>query len=363
MKIGIITSSYGNDNYGGTLQAYAMQTALEQLGHQPFFVNTALCRRESTFAKWLEHPVRELQRKRRFGRFTGFWRDRFNMDPQGHLPYADYLAHPTPADAYVCGSDQIWSLGFPHDELRRKLSFADFGDPAARRIAYAPGWSGYELEPAVAADVTRMLGRFAALSAREEKGVELLRKLGFTARCVVDPTLLFDGSFWSSLASEMEVDARTTVLMTYRWKTAVNLKKEVLNFIKGSNGSKLQVLASERPFEFPGSNRMVSPAEWLGVLRRSEFVLTNSFHCLVFSIVFRRPFAVFALGGRYGQTNNRFETLLKQTGLEDRIIRQSGDSDRIRRQPVDWDKVDAALATLRRDSWEYLKAAVGEGNR
>lgn len=359
MTVGIITLAHQNDNYGGSLQAYAMQCAVEKLGHKAFLVNTAEEKRHNTITKILEHPLREVQHFRRFRKFIDFWREYFHPDPGGHREYGEYMLTPTPVDAYVCGSDQIWSNGWTKNGDRRRFSFAGFGSEKIKRIAYAPGWSCRSLSDDLTAEIKGYLSRFSSLSAREDNGVKLMSTLGYEAECVLDPTLLFDKDFWSPCASR-ETFAKDLVLMTYRWKTVLKARKAVSSIAKIIK-AKLSVLSSERPLEFPLSNKMVTPRDWLARIRDAEFVLTNSFHCAVFSIIFHRPFAVLALDGHYDAQNERFYSLLSRIGLADRMVRTEDDLMRVARIcDIDWSSVDAALVTLREHSWSYLHKALGE---
>lgn len=144
---------------------------------------------------------------------------------------------------------------------------------------------------------------------------------------------------------------------------ADKVKVVMTSIIRNHPASQLRffIFSSERPLEFPFSNKMVNPREWLARIRDAEFVLTNSFHCAVFSIIFHKPFAVLALDGRYDAQNERFYSLLSRIGLSDRLVRTEDDLMRVARIcDIDWSSVDAALVTLREHSWSYLHKALGE---
>ncbi len=359
MKIGIVTLIYSNDNYGGTLQAYALQSVLRELGHSTFFVNCDLAQRDSRFSRLLEHPVREIQRKRRYAKFVDFWRKNIAMDPNGHRTKPKLFEHPTPVDAYVCGSDQIWADGYPNDEAMRRFAFADFGPRDALRVAYAPGWSRADIAPELKPILGEYLRRFSSLSAREQAGGRILRELGFEAENVLDPTLLPDVAFWHRMCKGATCVSDALFVPKYRWKTLVPMKHEVRE-LERAYGMKVLVPSSETPFEFPFANRMMSPEEWIATLSQARFVLTNSFHAAAFSIVFHRPFGVMRLSGRYDGMNMRFTSLLSQLGLSDRIISERGSAKELFAKPIDWASVDDRLSALRVRSMNYLKSALQE---
>lgn len=357
MKIGIITHIHENDNYGGTLQAFALQSLLETWGHQPFFVNCSVHRRPVYWKRLLEHPIREIQRMRRYRRFIPFWKRFIRIDPQGNRSFEELFQNPTPTDIYICGSDQIWADGWPKDPQFRRFAFADFGGNSVRRISYAPGWSTREIESPLSEEMRRLLGRFDALSARERAGVDLMRDLGFESTNVLDPTLLFDQDFWSQFVSPSKKYENILFLPKYRWKTEVKGKPTVRTLVRAKR-LKLIVPSSEAPFEFPFSNQMVTPEEWLTAIAQSKFVLTNSFHATVFAILFHRPFAVMKLAQRHEGANARFETLLGQLGLENRLLTVQNDILNIVSAPIDWADVDARLSEMRAFSLNWLRNAL-----
>ncbi len=355
MKVGIVTLSQGNDNYGGTLQAYALQTALSRLGHKSFFVNTNLSHRHGKYSKFLEHPLREIQRYRRYQSFYPFWRENFNMDPMGRRSFSDYLHNPSEADALICGSDQIWAKGYRSDPLLRRLAFLDFKCNRDIRVAYAASWGSYHLEEENIPDISPLLKKFSAVGVREDSGVLLAEQCGVNAKLVVDPTLLLDASFWSSFAekSEMECPQNTLLFCGYRWSPKLPVKIAV-NCLRKKRNLSLIVPCYENPLTFLGANKVLGPRDWVRFVRDSEFVLTNSFHCMVFSIIFHKPFAVLSLGGRYEEMNTRIESLCSRLGLQSRIVTTEQELATVVDNPINWELVDKELNRWILDSWQFL---------
>ncbi len=357
MKIGIITHIQENDNYGGTLQAFALQSLLEKWGHQPFFVNCSVRRKPILLNRLFEHPIREIQRMRRYRQFLPFWKKYIQTDPQGYRSFEELFQNPTPVDAYICGSDQIWANGWPKDSQFRRYAFADLGGDSIRRISYAPGWSTQVIESPLREEIQRLLGEFDALSVREKAGVDLMQDLGFESANVLDPTLLFDQAFWNQFVLRNKKYENILFLPKYRWKTELKWKPTVQRLVRETK-YKLLVPSSETPFEFPFANQMVTPEEWLTAIAQAKFVLTNSFHATVFAILFHRPFAVMKLAQKYEGTNARFETLLGQLGLEDRLLTAQKDVLDCLHTPIDWASVDAKLSEMREFSLNWLRNAL-----
>lgn len=357
MKVGIITHIYGNDNYGGTLQAYAMQSILEQLGHNAFFCNCAVTRRKNRFSRFLEHPLREILRARRYRRFVPFWHQYIHHDPNGHRDLLTMLNKPTKADVYLCGSDQIWGAGHLENKIFRRFAFADFGSIHTRRIAYAPSFSSATIMRQKGKVLCNLLSRFSALSAREQTGVDIIRQLGFKAELVLDPTLLHKVSFWERLLCDTQVPENLLFFPKYRWKTICPTKQAV-NAIKNEGDYCLRVPSNETVFEFPKANVILSPEEWLTYIAYSKFVLTNSFHGMVFAIIFHKPFAVLKLDTKYDGMNTRFYSLLEKLNLLYRIAESPEDVTAISRSIIDWEAVELKLSELRQHSLSYLTNAL-----
>lgn len=360
MKIGIATLSHVNDNYGGTLQAFALQSALEKLGHEPFLLNTSIPPRPALqLNKLIEHPIRQVSKIRRYGRFVPFWQRYWRLDPLGHRSEARFLQDPTPCEACVCGSDQIWARLMSDNASTRRFASLDFGPPSLLRVAYAPSFGSDAVSDEALERFLPGVRALDALSVREESGIGILAKAGLKAQWVVDPTLLHEEAFWSSLADESaDAPRRNSVFLgTLRWKTALN-PKDVLRRLCGKRGWTYETPCSEAPLSHLGHNVSLSPLDWLRHIRESAFVVTNSFHCTVFSVIFRRPFVVLPLAGRHGKGNDRMRSFARRLGLEDRLLGGMDDLDRIAARPIDWARVHEQLAAWRAESWSYLENAL-----
>lgn len=360
MRVGIATISQLNDNYGGTLQAFALLSAIERLGHEPFLLNTSIPPRPAILLnRIVEHPIRQLARIRRYGLFMPFWRRHWRVDPLGHRPEADFLRDPTPCDACVCGSDQVWARLMSDDALARRFAALGFGPPSLLRVAYAPSFGSDAVPDEALGWSLPCLRALDALSVREESGVGILARAGLKAQWVVDPTLLHGESFWSSVADESGDAPRggTVFLGALRWKTAQD-PKGVLRRVCGRTGWTYETPCSESPLSHLGHNVQLSPAGWLRHIRESPLVVTNSFHCMVFSVIFRRPFVVLPLSGRHGRANDRLLSFARRLGLEDRFLHGMDDLGRIVESPVDWTGVHGRLEAWRAESWSYLENAL-----
>ncbi len=360
MKVGIVTLAHNNDNYGGTLQAIALCSVLQQYGHTPFLANSASPRRPLQLSRLLEHPIRECARARRFNQFVPFWQRHFLFDPCGHRnTLSNFLDQHSHADAYICGSDQIWSSQMIKDPISRRWAFLDFGPSSMRRIAYAPSFGTPSLSESFLEYINPLVSHFHALSTREESGTAILRRLGMNASWVVDPVFLPGLTFWEAIADEYQkpVNGKTLFYSAYRWPTILDAPKTLRKLARQEHLD-LKVPCYEKPLDFIGFNMLADPAAWLSYIRSSSFIVTNSFHTMAFCIIFRRPFAVLALGGKHAAAFDRMQSIAKRLKLSSRLVETEEDLLQAYYTPIDWDVVYQQLTPWIQDSKRFLERSL-----
>jgi hypothetical protein len=207
--------------------------------------------------------------------------------------------------------------------------------------------------------IAPLLKKFSAVSVREKSGMEILGNCNIASSWVVDPTLLLNKDHWSSLAdkSTKQCPNNTLLYMGYRWKTKVSIHHAVKK-ICGELGLNAQVPFSESPLSFIGMNIDLNPYDWIHYIRNSKFILTNSFHCMVFSIIFHKPFAILALGERHESMNARIESLGERLGLTDRIIYNQSNFEHCLESSIDWECVESKLQPWIKESRNFLELAL-----
>lgn len=334
MKIGVITFSQSQDNYGQILQCYAMQCFLQQLGHEPFLIRYAepappvprfWLRKLLTYLlhfrlylRWWLHRRRIARDERRYShpeqtpnrRFTEFLQQHLRMTPL--YTREELLSSPPAADVYLCGSDQIWG----GDDLYY-LSFAPRG---ARRIAYAPSFGGVRItDPVQRRQVAAYLRAFEYIGMREHSGVEQCRELGRPdAEQVCDPTLLLSREDYDRLA--VAPSEREPYLLLYLLGSSIDCELDDIRRFAAGLGKKLIYVASQGRYD-DAPKCYPSIGEWLGLIRHADGVITNSFHGVVFSLIYHKPFLALALSRHFRRMNGRVEELLSALHMNDRICR------------------------------------------
>lgn len=377
MKIGILTLPL-NSNYGGVLQAYALQTVLKRMGHDVLEVELKknlrwqyppLWKMPLSFGKrfLFKYIVRCKNQKillERYERkiypllvhdileFISKYIKQFKVDK--------FIDCKGKFDAFVCGSDQIWRYKyypfFEGDIANVYLKF--LGDDSCKRIAYAVsfGTDNWEYPAKETAECKNWIQKFDAVSVREETGAKLCSTYyDIKAKHVLDPTMLLSKDDYVALIEKSDVPKSKGNLFCY----ILDNTEEKMNVVK--NIEKRRHLSS---FFMNGDcgnlaedleKRIQPPVEsWLRAFYDSEFIVTDSFHACVFSILFHKQFLVI---GNKDRGLARIHSLLSMFGLEDRLTSDTG-LDINRMKTIDYDRVDGILAKHREDSRSFLIQAL-----
>lgn len=344
MKIGVITYSDSKDNYGQILQAYALQNHLKALGHDPFLIRyDALPPVTGTGDRGPGKMLRYLSRFPHYVRLY-FLRKRKRKARMAYYAMADFTARdfdgfrsrhivstgiyspeelrksPPQADAYICGSDQVWFVG--NDDAY----FLSFVPEGKMKVAYAPSFGGViQLSDTVRNRLIKLIGGIDALGLRESSGVELCHNLGFDGAVKVpDPTLLLENHQLEKLiegAPQLRENGRKYALVYLIGHTTSMPFRRVQKYVESKNLEMVYVATQGRA-DLPYTANP-TPEQWLSLIRGAELVITNSFHCIVFSLLFHKNFVALPMGGGDSRNNDRLVDILGECGLLDRIAWKS----------------------------------------
>ena len=371
MKIAILTLPL-HTNYGGILQAYALQTALERMGHevthlQPKVEYPRLHKPVVMPLVWVKRLYRKyFQGDRQLPVFENpynwagkntyrFISENLNCRFLAPEEWNEGLAREY--DAFVVGSDQVWRPIYTPDVTRFFTAFLGHSDIC--RISYAAsfGVDVNEFSKEQIACGREYLKLFSAISVREESGIRMCKELFDVQPCqVLDPTMLLsreDYQRFASTAPQSPGNLMVYVLDRTDEKDAFIAefaeKRGLVPFYANSK--------TEIPWnvDIPIGERKQPPLEnWLRGFADAEFVLTDSFHACVFSILFHKPFGVFV---NLERGLSRIESLLQPLGLLDRcMIDAPVDLDR----PIDWKFIDNILMQKAESSMTFLKQALNK---
>ncbi len=346
-------------NYGGILQAFALQNYLEKKGcevthlvrlnkppsrilrvkillynllHLPFYLTTIKV--NSVFKNFIKKNINSSKEFNSLGEW------------QNHIYKSKY-------DLVLVGSDQVWRLDYIRDLYPE--FFLNFNSDYTKKASYAASLGVSVLDGYPLNEIRKLLSDFSGISVREDSGKLLLEKeVPQVVHHHIDPTLLLTSDDYIRKFN-LNIDIRKKEIFCYvldRGKTKKDIIDEVrnilnldLNFANGA-GVTLE--------NFKDSDILRRPTVelWLQNFISSEFIVTDSFHGMVFSIIFNKPFIVIA---NIERGLSRFTSLLSKLGLEDRLIFLDKDWNRdIIRANIDYRKVNFLLDEEKNKANKYL---------
>jgi len=378
LKIGIVTLPF-NTNYGGLLQAYALQHVLKTMGHDALAVYrltagmplkmkvlsfgrrtllSTVFRKNVVVRTW---PNQKEQQK--IAQHTNrFLNENISVTELLKLENDFDKLEKYGFDAYVVGSDQVWRPKYSPSLKNHFLGFLN-GNSNIKRISYAAsfGVDNWEFTPAQTAECKKLAQKFNAVSVREDSAVDLCEQyLGVNAIQHLDPTLLVSKEEYIRLVELDEIQPLNGKLVVYVLDYS-DEKKKIVEKIGKELGLTVTSTMPENTFKEAGSkniDKSIFPpvTNWIRGFMDAEFVVTDSFHGTVFSIIFNKQFI--SVGNKKrGMT--RFNSLLKIFGIENRLIDSfEMDLDEILGNPVDYEKVNKILEMKKKEALSYLEDAL-----
>lgn len=362
MKIAILTQPLYT-NYGGILQCYALQTVLERMGHKVRVLSKPRYGR----SYYIIYPMAVC--KRLFKRFilgknvaifkaphevVGQHIDKFihkYIHQYSKRLWTDKIA--SHFDAVVVGSDQVWRPLYSQPIEEAFLSF--LGDAKIKRISYAAsfGVDNCEYTKEQIDTCSSLLKKFDAVSVRESSGIKLCQEYFDTkAVQVLDPTLLLYANDYRELIKRGKTQLSKGNMLVYMLDRTKE-KEEFVERIASEYGLTPFWINSETIDEnLSFKQRLKMPVEqWLRSFDDAGFVLTDSFHGCVFSIIFRKQFL--AIGNKE-RGLSRFHSLLTLFSLQDRLILSPCEY-KGNLPSIDYTQVRAHLDILQNLSFTFLK--------
>ncbi|WP_443961618.1 polysaccharide pyruvyl transferase family protein [Prevotellamassilia timonensis] len=382
MKIGILTQPL-HSNYGGLLQNYALQQTLIRLGHVVETIDweggsglrAMLYRMKVQVLHTLfpnRYPLLKYmpndKEKSIIQRNTNHFINTYINHTEAMHSYEEFVKQASKGkyDAYVVGSDQCWR---PCYNAFLPSMFLDFvQDKQVKRIAYAAsfGTDKWEFTPQQTAVCVPLAKKFDMVSVREDSGVKLCKEhLGVDAVHVLDPTMLLTKEEYIQLIEKEKEPKSNGTLFNYILDPDAKKSAFIQKVAKAKGLKAFQVLpkcqAEIRTKEdvkeriedcvFPGVTT------WLRAFMDTEITIVDSFHGMVFSIIFNKPFWAI---GNVSRGMSRFTSLLKMFHLEDRLLDADNLDDVDFSKPVDWTMVNGILEEKRRECKNLLLTNLNE---
>lgn len=363
MKINTITC-HDVYNHGASLQAYALQTYLTQLGHDVEIIDYKPDYLDKHYKLWnVDNPVYDkpvvkqlyllaklperllmLKRKKVFDDFTC---DYLKLTRRYHSN-DELKVNPPQADVYIAGSDQIWNTILPNG--KDPAFYLDFVPEGNKRIAYAASFATTDVADEYKPFVIKMLKKLDYISVRERVSLPLLSSLGRKdGVAVCDPVFLLSQEYWNSLLAERK--DREKYLLIYDAESS-NILKDTAVRIAAAKNLKIYSVSAYRHKYADKNYWVASPLQFVQLIRDADFVVSNSFHASAFSIIFQRDFCI---TNRSENINERMRSLLDDLGLADRLVLGFNDDILLH---IDYTQVEQKLDRYIQYSHEFLKSVL-----
>ena len=376
MKIGILTLPL-HTNYGGILQAYALQQVLQGMGHEAMVLDEekqfhfSLKRRIEMYVKgkvkrllqgknaiiYSPEYYKQLwaARTRYTGQFVSEHIVRRVVKDVSEISEGEF-------DAFVVGSDQIWRVRYAQPFPGVGNAFLLFSKGwDIKRISYAAsfGTDHWEYNKSDTVNCSMMAQAFDAISVREASGIMLCREyLGVDAQQNIDPTLLLDANDYVKLVKRNTPQSPGT-LMCYALDQGKEVEDIVSCIAKEKRLTPFYANSQTENHRLTLEERVQPPVEqWLQGFRDAKFVVTDSFHACIFSILFKKTFVVI---GNTSRGMTRFESLLQMFGLEQRLVSSYEaykKKEDVLLRPIDYAPISRILAEKRDVAINFLQATL-----
>ena len=366
MRIAIFTLPL-HTNYGGILQTYALQTVLKRMGHEVTVIDRdhyphfSKMRRLLMYAKRLVKKY--LMRRKNTIVFIDKYREyNYSIISQFTKEFIErHIARrvvnniltlkKNDFDVLIVGSDQVWRPLYYGSKIENAyFDFAQSWD--VKRIAYAPsfGTDVWEYTQKQSKRCGKLLHSFDAISVREDSGIVLCHKFfKVQAKQVLDPTMLLDVDDYIQIMEDSACFHSEGTLFCY----ILDETKEKMELVEHVATDKNLVPYWIKPGAGNTLEELIQPPveSWLRAFYDAEFIVTDSFHACVFSILFNKPFIVY---GNEDRGMTRFHSLLTMFDIEGVLIMKLEDYEKVKMQTIDFVKVEKRLKLLREESFCYL---------
>lgn len=369
-KVGVINFQHSNHNYGAVLQAAALhefvtektKSQAEHIDYIPLNgSNSAISKIKKVVKKWL---IKFGYKKSKihhdyFLNSSVFEQFRCEWLPRTSKKYStvsSLVQAEFPYSHIIVGSDQVWRPGYTSNSSA--VYFLQFAKPTIKRVSYAASFGNetWSENKETTEAAKQALSNFHAVSVREKSGLRIASDIfSVDATHVLDPTLLIGRSFFDKIIQKKSIHNDIPSVVYYKLDIDSAFTDAIDSISKklDCNSTNIYYKSTKKGYEYH------SVEEWLAFIRDSKIVITDSFHCVCFAILFKKPFICYPNNHR-GLT--RLESLLDSLELKNLILRDSKKIDEliIHANEIDYDKVDKNLVRLRFNSANFLINSLAE---
>lgn len=360
MKIGILTF-HNAHNYGAVLQVYALKKQIEKIGHNVEVINYHHSNILADYpknkiikqglkidkTKKISNLIRNVYSNKfyrnRWNKFDTFIRYNItNNEPIYTIEEIQKLNF----DTYICGSDQIWNPDITGGDLSQE--FFLYFDTTAKKISYGASMGRKELPSHLENKFKKYIDGIHHVSVREEELKNYAQKLtNKDIKVVLDPTMLLHKEEYDKIATHKLYEKYLLIFSLVEDELLTEVAKTIANKL---NLNIIEVNDRKKMNYFCEQVSDASPNDFISLIKNAEFVITNSFHATVFSILYEKKFYTIA---RKSGNNERMRNLLSMIGEEDRLI---DDKQKINfNEEINYKEVKEKIEIKRKESIEFLE--------
>lgn len=336
MRIGVLTLIDSNSNYGQVMQAYALNQFLINNGFEVYFVNYNYLklRKSNNFI----HKIKQLFNIKKiylklFKKQVVYEIDRgFKNFRNTHLHMIDCqnnklhdLEKNFNLDLLIVGSDQVWNFDNSLKYNKKLINFFMLKDCVSKKISCAASFGRYNISTREAKYLNPLLKKFDFITVREKSGVNICSFCGVDSKWVCDPTLILNRYDYDMLIEKTKkFSDKKYMLIYYLDNGGIFDMKEVINFAI-SKKLEIKYISANGKLNDELKQYILYPTieEWISLIKHAEYIVTNSFHCCIFSMIYEKKFGVISLNGVNAGMNSRIESLFEITNVKPRYIYQN----------------------------------------
>ena len=350
MKTATVTWIY-YENFGTFLQAYALQKCITGLGYDNVIIDDSHFYKPGLLTRLRVKTINAIKgRSQKSHRaYRLFAKRHLNILPWNGKESTIANSY----DAYICGSDQIWS---PYLQFN---PYYYLGFTEKKKIAYAPSTGTGCATEEYKNNVKPYIEEFSHVAVREEDGARMLSTfIDKDIKVVLDPTLLLTKEEWNIV--ECRIETSSPYILCY----FLTPNKWYIDYVKEyarKHNKKVKVFNTDPLYKKIGFDVVdAGPGEFISYIKNAETVFTDSFHSSIFSILFHKRFVTFKRfedGGKKDQ-NSRIANLFQKLGISQNFIGEDRLYEIETLGKPDFDKIEKVLNRLREESKEYLRNAI-----
>lgn len=350
-------------NYGAALQAYALQSHLEKLALDVKIIDykapylSPLFDFKAVPEKFKKNPILNFLFKcylfkiyipaiPKYFRYKNFNRKFLNLTSKSYKDNEGLKNLPA-RDMYFCGSDQIWnSYNYPCG--KDPAFFLDFAPQNSAKFSYAASFGTDKIDKNYTSFTKDMLSHFDAISVREESGKQILNRIGVKdVELVSDPVFLLSENEWHKLSSNHKF--RKPYVLIYAFD---NKEKASQIAFKIADNFNYDI----KNFAFNNKQYSSGPKEFLNLIKNAEVIVTNSFHAIAFSLIFKKQFVV--VNRTEKGLSERLDNILKISDLENRKISDAEQAISLFEEKIDYSERTKNIQEFANKSKEFIERCI-----